>query len=107
ILNDYIWHPVQETFERVKDPENDYIIMEKIIEKLEKITSNIISINALELANQAGNPLTSNVVLLGVLAKEDSFPLKIDDIRKIIPLIVPEKAIDANLRALELGFNFV
>jgi len=107
ILNDYIWHPVYETFVRVKDPENDYITIEKIIEKLEKITSKIIIINALELANQAGNPLTSNVVLLGALAKEDNFPLKIDDIRKTIPLIVPEKAIDANLRALELGFNHI
>ena len=106
ILNDYIWHPVYETFERVKDPENDYITIEQIIEKLEKITSKIIIINALELANQAGNPLTSNVVLLGALAKEDNFPLKIDDIRKTIPLIVPEKAIEANLRALELGFNY-
>jgi indolepyruvate ferredoxin oxidoreductase beta subunit len=107
ILNDYIWHPVQETFRRAKDPESEYITMEKIMEKLEKITNNIILIQALELANQAGNPLTSNVVLLGVLAKLNNFPLKIDDIRKAILLVVPEKAIDANLKALELGCNFI
>jgi indolepyruvate ferredoxin oxidoreductase beta subunit len=62
-------------------------------------------INALELAKQAGHPLTSNVVLLGALAKSEKFPVSVEQLRKIIPRIVPKKAIDANLRALTLGFE--
>ncbi|MFW9971811.1 MAG: indolepyruvate oxidoreductase subunit beta [Candidatus Odinarchaeota archaeon] len=106
ILNDYIWHPVQETFERVINAEQKYITKEEIVEKLKVITKNIIIIPALDYANQAGNSLTSNVVLLGVLTKLDDFPLSIDDLKKVIPLVVPEKAVKANLKALELGYNF-
>lgn len=107
ILNEYIWHPVQETFKRVKDVEKKYITLEDIVEKLKEITNNIINIPALDYATQAGNPLTSNVVLLGVLAKLKDFPLNIDDLKKNITLVVPEKAIKANLNALELGYNFI
>ena len=62
-------------------------------------------IDALDLAHQAGNPITSNVVLLGALAKIDGFPLKMEQLQEIIPKIVPKKAIDANLKALSLGFE--
>lgn len=106
ILNNYIWHPVQETFERVRNDEQKYITIEEIVERLKMITDNIIIIQALDYANQAGNALTSNVVLLGVLTKLEDFPLSIDDLKKVIPLVVPEKAVKANIKALELGYNF-
>ena len=75
ILNNYLWHPVQSTFERVKNSENSYISIELILEQLNKVTSNIHTIDAPDLANKAGNPLTSNVVLLGSLAKLEGFPI--------------------------------
>jgi indolepyruvate ferredoxin oxidoreductase beta subunit len=105
ILNKYLLYPVQSTFERVKNPKISYISMEYIVEQLEKVSKNIHMIDALDLAHQAGNPLTSNVVLLGALAKIDGFPLKMEQLQEIIPKIVPKKAIDANLKALSLGFE--
>ena len=62
-------------------------------------------LKSLELAKKAGNPLTSNVVLLGALAKSKKFPVSVEQLREIIPRVVPKKAIDANLKALTLGFN--
>jgi indolepyruvate ferredoxin oxidoreductase beta subunit len=105
ILNDYLWHPVQSTFERVKSPEISYISIGTIIKQLKEVTKNIHIINALSLANQAGNPLTSNVVLLGALAKINGFPIKLDQLKEIIPRVVPKKAIEANLKALILGYE--
>ena len=105
IFNDYIWYPVQSTFKRVKDPEIKYVTSSEIISKLKNITENIHIIKAKELANEAGNPLTSNVVLLGVLAKTNGFPITLEQLKKIIPQVVPEKAIDANLNALKLGYS--
>jgi indolepyruvate ferredoxin oxidoreductase beta subunit len=105
VLNKYLWYPVQSTFERVKNPESKYVSIEMILEQLGEVTTNIHIIDALDLAHKAGNPLTSNVVLLGALAKIDGFPLKIDQFKEIIPKIVPKKAIDANLKALLLGFE--
>lgn len=105
ILNNYIWYPVQSTFERVKNPETEYVSTEKILNQLQKVTDKIHVIDALELAKQAGHPLTSNVVLLGALARSENFPVSVEQISKIIPRVVPEKAIDANLKALTLGFK--
>jgi indolepyruvate ferredoxin oxidoreductase beta subunit len=105
ILNNYIWYPVQSTFERVKNPETEYVSTEKILNQLQEVTDKIHVINALELAKQAGHPLTSNVVLLGALSRSENFPVSVEQIRKIIPRVVPEKAIDANLKALTLGFK--
>ncbi|MHA1912793.1 MAG: indolepyruvate oxidoreductase subunit beta [Promethearchaeota archaeon] len=107
ILNKYIWYPVQSTFLRVNDPEIPYVSIEHVLEQLKKITTNIHLISASELAIKAGHPLTSNVVLLGSLAKSEGFPIDIEDLRKIIPKVVPTKAIDANLKALTLGFEAV
>jgi indolepyruvate ferredoxin oxidoreductase beta subunit len=107
VLNNYIWQPVQSTFARVNNPEKPYISIENIEEQLRKITKNISKINALDLANQAGHPLTSNVVLLGALAKTSGFPLTLDQLRETIPEVVPKKALEANLKALLLGYNTV
>ena len=107
ILNNYIWYPVQSTFERVKNPETEYVSTEKIQERLQNVTENIHVINALDLAKKAGHPLTSNVVLLGALVKSEGFPIDLEQLRKIIPRVVPTKAIDANLKALTLGFEAV
>jgi indolepyruvate ferredoxin oxidoreductase beta subunit len=103
ILNNYLWYPVQSTFERVKNPEASYISFEVILEQLKKVTRDIHIVNALDIANKAGNPLTSNVVLLGALAMTNGFPIKIDQIKEVIPKVVPKKAIEANMKALQLG----
>ena len=105
IMNNYLWHPVQSTFKRVNEPDKSYLDIEEITIKLENITNNIFLINALELANQAGNPLTSNVVLLGALAKTERFPITLEQLKTVIPNVVPKKAIDANLKALDLGYR--
>jgi len=107
ILNNYLWYPVQSTFERVKNHKTSYISFEVILTQLKKVTLDIHVVNALELANQAGNPLTSNVVLLGALTKLKGFPVSLDQIRKVISNAVPKKALEANLVALQLGFEAI
>lgn len=104
ILNDYIWQPVQSTYDRVQDPNSAYLTVEQILTQLKKVTTNIHVVPALTLAQEAGNPLTSNVVLLGALAKVGKFPVELDELKRALPQVVPLKALEANLRALELGF---
>ena len=105
ILNNYIWHPVQSTFDRVQDPNQPYVTIENIVPKLKKVTKEIHIINALDLANKAGNPLTSNLVLLGAAARVRGFPVSLSQIKQVIPMAVPKKAIEANLKAIDLGYN--
>lgn len=105
VVNDYMWYPVQSTFNRVKDTENVYLSMETILAQLEKFTKNINIVNATEIAKQVGNPLTSNMALLGALAKSEGFPLSLKQLQEIIPKVVPKKAIEVNLKALLLGYE--
>ena len=105
IMNNYMWQPVQSTFDRVQDTNNSYASIDAILAQLDKVSKNINLVNALEIANQAGNPLTSNLVLLGALAKTKGFPLSLNQLQEIVPKVVPKKAIEANLKALLLGFE--
>jgi Pyruvate/2-oxoacid:ferredoxin oxidoreductase gamma subunit len=100
-----MWYPVQSTFDRVQDEKNAYLSIETILLQLEKVTKNIIVVNATEIANTAGNPLTSNLVLLGALAKTEGFPLNLNQLQEIIPKVVPKKAVEANLQAFLLGYE--
>ena len=59
-------------------------------------------VKALELANEAGNSRTANVVLLGAMAAAGNIPKEnwIDALNST----VPAKFLDVNLKAFELGF---
>jgi indolepyruvate ferredoxin oxidoreductase beta subunit len=105
IINNYTWNPVQSTFDRVNNNEETYISIETILKQLEKVTKNIHLIDASIIANEAGNPLTSNLVLLGALAKTEGFPLSLSQLEIVVPKVVPKKAIDANLKALLMGYD--
>ena len=105
IMNNYIWQPVQSTFDRVKNTKESYLSIDTILTQLEKVTDKVHLVNALDVANQAGNPLTSNLVLLGALTKTKEFPIKLSQLQEIVPKVVPKKAIEANLKALLLGYK--
>ena len=75
---------------------------ENIEEKLEdKI--NLVKVDALSYALEAGNSKAVNVVLIGVMAKNTdiSYDKWIETIKKT----VPEKFLDVNLKAFDLGYN--
>lgn len=60
-------------------------------------------IDALSLAKQAGNIKAVNVVLIGVMAKNTDIPY--DNWVNTIRSTVPEKFLEVNLKAFELGYN--
>ena len=74
-----------------------------IIQKLSASFENIISVDALKMATEAGNMKAVNVVLIGVLAKSSEIEKQIwiDAIKAN----VPEKFLEINLKAFELGYN--
>lgn len=70
--------------------------------KLEGSTDAVI-IDALELAAKAGNTKAVNVVLIGIMAKQTSIAFErwIQTIKET----VPERFLDINIKAFELGYN--
>ena len=75
---------------------------ENILEKLSEAVDTT-AVDALTLANEAGSFKAVNVVLIGVMAKNTDIPYEvwIDTIRET----VPQKFLDINLKAFELGYN--
>ena len=76
-------------------PEN---IMDKI-----KADVDLVEVDALSLASAAGNIKAVNVVLIGVMAK--STDIAYEKWIETIKNTVPEKFLDVNLKAFDLGYN--
>lgn len=73
-------------------------IEKKLSEKI-----NLQAVDALAAAREAGNFKAVNVVLIGLLAK--STDVKKEVWLETIKETVPEKLLDVNLKAFELGYN--
>lgn len=75
----------------------------EIIEKIQEQKVNILPVDALELAEQAGNVKAVNVVLIGKLAKRMDIPKEkwLDAVKKC----VPAKFLEVNLKAFEKGYQ--
>ena len=75
---------------------------EALDEKISK-TASLTAVDALALAKQAGNIKSVNVVLIGVLAKNSN--IEYEKWIQSIKETVPEKFLEANLKAFDLGYN--
>ncbi|HDN95771.1 MAG: indolepyruvate ferredoxin oxidoreductase subunit beta [Thermoplasmata archaeon] len=80
----------------------NYPPVEEIFEKIEKHCQ-LIKINADEIARKAGSILTKNVVMLGALAALNILPISEESILETIKETVPEKYMEMNMKAFEMG----
>ena len=95
IVNNQVINPMPVITGAAQYPEN-------IIEKLDaKI--NLTTLDALTLAKEAGNQKAVNVVLIGVMAKNTD--IAYDKWIETIKTTVPEKFLDVNIKAFDLGYN--
>ena len=75
---------------------------EKIEEKIAS-KADLKVIDALSLAKEAGNIKAVNVVLIGLMAKSTDIPY--EKWVETLKTTVPEKFLEVNLKAFELGYN--
>lgn len=75
---------------------------ENIAGKISK-KADLKTVDALSLAKEAGNIKAVNVVLIGIMAKSTDIPY--EKWVETIKTTVPEKLLDVNLKAFELGYN--
>lgn len=75
--------------------------MRKIIE--EDFEGRFMAFDAEKLAMEAGNIITTNVVLIGALTQTPGFPLDAGHVKDVIKVSVPPKAVDVNMKAFDLG----
>ena len=71
--------------------------------EIEKSGVKLRAIDALDLANKAGTPKAVNLVLMGVCAKHTDIERSVWE--NAIKAVVPEKFLDINLKAFDLGYS--
>ncbi|MBQ1518551.1 MAG: indolepyruvate oxidoreductase subunit beta [Ruminococcus sp.] len=74
-----------------------------LVEKIKAKGADIIAVDALSLAEEAGTAKASNVVLMGVLASRMDYPEELW--QKALEQCVPAKFLELNKKAFELGKN--
>ena len=95
IINDQQINPMPVITGDAKYPEN---ITKKISDEVDAQIA-----DAAALAKEAGNIKAVNVVLIGIMAK--STDIEYDKWIKTIKETVPEKFVDINIKAFDLGYN--
>ena len=96
IVNTQCIDPMPVIIGAVKYPEG-------ILEKIDEAGARIMPVDALKLAMEAGSAKAVNVSLIGVMAKHTD--IEKDVWLQTIKDTVPEKFLEINLKAFELGYN--
>ncbi len=85
--------------------EREYPSLDTIMEKIKLIASKVVVLNAAQIAEEAGSPLTANIVMLGALFAADRLPLKADTMKEALKSHFPPKLAPVNLKAFDLGYQ--
>ncbi len=75
-----------------------------VLADLEQKVSRFVALPALNLATEAGNSKSTNVVLMGALARFMNFPQEVW--QKALEEKIPAKLLEVNRRAFEAGYNW-
>ena len=84
---------------------SEYPPVEQIIAELKTKVKHLFVINAEELANEAGNIMSLNMVLLGAATAIPLFPIGKEEIIQAMKENLPPKTIEVNLKGFEMGFK--
>jgi indolepyruvate ferredoxin oxidoreductase, beta subunit len=68
-------------------------------------TSRLVSLDASNLAEEAGNVMAVNMVLLGALIQTAILPISVENVRTAIQTRTKKAFLDINLAAFELGYS--
>ena len=84
---------------------SNYPTLDKILEKLNKISRQTIRIDAACLAEEAGNSITINMVMLGAAFGSGQVPVKLETIKAVIQSHFSVKIAPMNIKAFDLGYH--
>ncbi|MBA7645561.1 hypothetical protein ES703_53319 [subsurface metagenome] len=82
-----------------------YPSLDEILKKLNTVSSQVIRLDAVQLAEEAGNPITANIVMLGASFGTGQIPLKLETIKTVIQSHFPAKLAPINIKAFDLGYR--
>jgi len=98
LINTRITSPVEVVSGMVPYPD-----IKKLIGLLEQVTSNIHQFDATGIAEEAGDPITTNIVMLGAIVESGLLPYSEETVIETLKESLRPQFIELNMRAFELG----
>ncbi|MGC1404261.1 MAG: indolepyruvate oxidoreductase subunit beta [Thermodesulfobacteriota bacterium] len=87
--------------------ESGYPEIETIQKTLEGLSSRVWMIEATEEAMKLGNPILSNIIMIGAVSALGLLPLESEDFINVIEETFPKKLLDVNRQAFQIGRDSV
>jgi len=84
----------------------EYPGIDDLIASAKRINDNVVTIEATSIALKAGKAVVANAVMIGAVAGVKGFPLKKETLRETLKENVPEKFLDLNLKAFDMGYEY-
>jgi len=85
----------------------EYPKIDDLVKAVSDVTDNLVTIDATSIAIEAGKAVTSNAVMIGAVAAAEGFPLGKDLLKDALVANVPKKFVDLNLKAFEMGYEYM
>ncbi len=82
-----------------------YPSLDEILEKLNMVSRQVIRLDAAQLAEEAGNPITANMVMLGAAFGTGQIPIKLETLKAVLQSHFPTKLAPVNMKAFDLGYQ--
>ncbi|MBD3159683.1 MAG: indolepyruvate ferredoxin oxidoreductase subunit beta [Candidatus Lokiarchaeota archaeon] len=102
LMSSHIQYPVAVSMGKAEYPSID-----EITSNIEKLTSNITELDAMNLAKEAGSSRAMNMVLFGAIVATDLLPITKETAIDVVKKKFPGKFEEINVKAIELGFSKV
>ena len=80
-----------------------YPPVDEILDKVGRKVGKVIALQGNDLAKEAGNPLSLNMVMLGALIGSGAVPVTEEAVKKIISTSTKKAFLESNLKAFDLG----
>jgi len=84
-----------------------YPEVSKVISKIKELSRRVWTLNATEIALEMGDPIFSNIVMLGALCAIGVLPINRQGFESIIRDLLPSRLLEENLKAFDKGREVV
>jgi indolepyruvate ferredoxin oxidoreductase beta subunit len=74
-----------------------------VLKKIQRLSRGVWTLNATEIGLELGDPIFSNIVMLGALSALDLLPLHREGFRNAIQEMLPSHKLDLNINAFDRG----
>ncbi len=84
-----------------------YPEVSQVIAKVRELSRRVWTLNATEVALEMGDPIFSNIVMLGALCAVEVLPIHRQEFESAIKEMLPSRTLDENLKAFDKGREMV